>query len=184
MELIAEAGDAAKGTLSLIVAHHDGSRLSLALWSFDSTGEDDTVVPASDPEPLLALREGDTTDVPALESFRQTRSASHNVATRPQGIGADDAATALQRLHEHAATALDEAQGGQARVEALAAFTRGLDDGLLFRTQGLADALALLGADGRPRVTDGSARRVTATWGEGSVSMLRKAEGWTVDSVD
>ena len=183
MELVAEAGDVATGTMTLVVALHDGTNLSLAAWPFASTGEDDTLVPSGDPKPLLALTAEQTTDADTLNVFVRTREAGHGAASRPQGIDAADPAAALDTLHADALLALDEAEPAQARVEALAGFTRGLDDDLLFSRRGLATTLAVLATDGPAAITEASARRAMATWGDAKVSLLRKGDGWTLDAL-
>ncbi len=181
--LVAEAGDVARGTLTLIVAHHDGSALSLAAWHFASTGEDDTLVPAGDPARMLAIRAGEQTDEDTLQAFIRTRAAGHGAAARPQGIEAGDAAEALKKLHRHATIALDPDRSPRAQVDALAAFSRGLDDDLLFSRAGLSRALERLGETAAPSRPEGSARRATVTWGASSVQLLKKGDGWTVDAL-
>ena len=183
MELLAEAGDVAKGRLLLVVAHHDGTKLSVDVWTFESEGEDETLIPRDPPTPLLPLVPGDPLDVDVLNDFVRTRAAGHSAAARPQGIPADDAPTALQRLHTDAVTALDVTGSPAARVAAVAAFTRGLDDDLLFSRGGLANALELLAKDGPAAVDGGSSRRADARWGDAKISMLRKGEGWTLDAL-
>ena len=183
MELVAEAGDVATGTMTLVIALHDGTNLSLAAWPFASTGEDETLVPAGEPKPLLALTADQTTDGDTLDVFVRTRAAGHGAAARPQGIDAADAAAALDVLHGEALVALDPVRSARDRVGALAAFTRGLDDDLLFSRKGLANALGLLASDGPAATTEASARRAEAKWGETAVSLLRKGDGWTLDAL-
>jgi len=183
VELVAEVGNAATGQLSLVVAHHDGTALSLAVWRFASTGEDDTLVPTGAPEPLLALRPGEPTDSQTLDALVRTRAAGHTVGGRPHGVAASDASTALRSLHGSAATALDLQASPAARTEALAAFTRGLDDAVLFSRKGLLRTLATLSSTASPSAPEGSERRASVRWGSASVSMLRKADGWAIDSV-
>lgn len=183
MEPIAEAGDATQGRLLIVVAHHDGTTLSVDAWSFESKGDDETLIPKAAPAPLLALTAGDSTDAEALDDFVRTRAAGHSAASRPQGIATDDAPAALEKLHALAVTTLDVAATPAARVEALAGFSRGLDDDLLFSRRGLSESLAALAKDGSAAQTDGSARRASVTWGETTMSMLRKGDGWTVDAL-
>ena len=183
MELVAEAGDVATGTMTLVVAYHDGTDLSLAAWPFASTGEDDTLVPSAEPAPLLALTAAQSTDGETLDVFVRTRAAGHGAAARPQGVDAADPVAALEALHSDATLALDAAEPAATRVRGLAAFTRGLDDDLLFSRQGLAEALALLATEGPASILEASARRAEAKWGETKVSMLRKGDGWTVDAL-
>ncbi len=183
MELLAEAGDVAKGQLLLVVAHHDGTKLSVDAWTFESKGDDETLIPKSPPAPLLPLSPDAPVDVDALNDFVRTRAAGHSAAARPQGIAAEDAPTALDRLHSNAVTALDPTASPAARVTALAAFTRGLDDDLLFSRRGLADALASMAKDAAASVDEGSSRRASARWGDAGLSMLRKGDGWTIDAL-
>lgn len=183
MALVAEVGDAATGGLSLVVAHHDGAALSLAAWRFTSTGEDDTLVPVGAPSPLLGLRPGDPTDRDTLDALVRTRAAGHTVGGRPQGIDAPDAAAALGTLHGYASATLDPKLQPQTRADALASFTRGLDDGLLFSRDGLSRTLATLAAAQAPSAPQGSQRRASVTWGSATVSMLRKGDGWAIDSL-
>lgn len=183
MALVAEVGNAATGGLSLVVAHHDGTALSLATWRFTSTGEDETLVPEGAPTPLLALHPGDPSDGETLAALVRTRAAGHTVGGRPQGIDTADAAAALQTLHGYATTALDPSGQPQARTEALAAFTRGLDDALLLSRTGLSRALAALAAAQTPSAPEGSARRASVAWGGATISMLRKGDGWAIDSL-
>ncbi|MBV1860039.1 MAG: hypothetical protein KUG77_16620 [Nannocystaceae bacterium] len=183
LELVAEVGDAATGRLSLVVAHHDGSELALAAWLFSSTGEDETLVPIGATTALLALRPGETTDEETLDALVRTRAAGHSVGGRRQGIDAPDAAAALRSLHEHATLTLNPDATPAARTEALASFTRGLDDALLFSRKGLSGALATLATLATPSAPKGSSRRASVTWGTTTVSMLRKADGWTIDAL-
>ncbi|MGH1341042.1 MAG: hypothetical protein ACRBN8_05795 [Nannocystales bacterium] len=182
--LVAEVGNAATGKLSLVIAHHDGATLSLALWRFTSTGDDDTLVPVGPPQPLLALRATETTDTDSLEEIVRTRAAGHTVGGRPQGIAASDAPSALLSLHGFATVALDPDATPEARAEALAAFTRGLDDALLFSRTGLSRALAALANTATPSAPQGSERRASVRWGQTTVSLLRKGDGWAVDSLE
>lgn len=183
LALVAEVGNAATGGLSLVVAHHDGTALSLAAWHFTSTGEDDTLVPLGAPTPLLALRPDEHTDGETLDALVRTRAAGHTVGARPQGIDAADAAAALETLHGYATAALDPNIPPQERTDALAAFTRGLDDALLFSRTGLSRALTTVAAAQTPSAPQGSQRRVSVTWGGATVSMLRKGDGWAIDSL-
>lgn len=183
MELLAEAGDVAKGRLLLVVAHHDGTTLSVDVWAFESTEDDGTLVPKAPPTRLLALSSEEAVDVDALNDFVRTRAAGHSASARPQGIAAEGAPAALERLHANAVAARDETATPAARVTALAAFTRGLDDDLLFSRRGLAAALTSMAKDGLAAVEGGSSRRADARWGETKISMLRKGDGWTIDAL-
>lgn len=184
MELVAEVGDVATGRLTLVLAHHDGQTLSIAAWHFTSTGEDETLVPAAPPAPLLAIDTTQTTDADALKALVVTRSAASSPAARPQGIAAATAEAALAELHTAAVLALDVGASPASRVPALAAFTRGLDDDLLFSTGGLRATLAALRRPVATMSTEGSARRSTVTRGNTKISMLRKADGWVIDAVE
>jgi|GEM_PF-2159383 len=183
MELIAEAGDAARGTLTLVIAHHDGTALSLAQWRFESSGEEGTLAPAGNPTPLLAIQRGQVTDAVALEAFVQTRAAGHSASRRPHGVSADDAAAALRLLHRNAAVTLDPRATPEQRVAALASFTRGLDDDLLFSRKGLVRSLDTLHQAREIGTPEGSARRVSVRWGEQTIALLRKADGWSIDAL-
>lgn len=183
MELLAEAGDVAKGQLLLVIAHHDGAKLSVDVWTFESKGEDETLIPKAPPAPLLPLSPDGPADVDALNDFVRTRAAGHSAAARPQGIAAEDASAALDQLHTHATSALDATATPAVRVAALAAFARGLDDDLLFSRLGIARALAAMTKDGSASVDEGSSRRASARWGDTKVSMLRKGNGWTIDAL-
>lgn len=183
MELIAEAGDATQAALILVVAHHDGEALSLAAWRFVASGEDETLAPQSPPTPLLPLRSGEKADADTLDAFIRTRAAGHSASARTQGIPVEDAVAALEHLHDHAALALDATAPPTQQVEALAAFTRGLDDDLLFSPRGLATTLGAFQGSGPAVLVEGSARRAQAKWGEIGVSLLRKADGWTLSAL-
>lgn len=183
LALVAEVGNAATGNLSLVVAQHDGTTLSLAAWRFSSTGEDDTLVPVGPPKPLLGVRRGEQTDEEALGALVRTRAAGHTQGGRPQGVSAADAAAALMVLHGHAQLTLDAEASPRAQTEALASFTRGLDDALLFSRTGLSRSLAVLATSATPPPPEGSPRRASVLWGDVSVSMLRKAGGWSVDAL-
>lgn len=182
--LVAEVGNPATGNLSLVVAQHDGMTLSLATWRFASTGADETLVPVGPPKPLLGLRSGEPTDAEALDALVRTRAAGHTLGGRPQGVSASDAAAALSTLHAHAVLALDSGASARARTEALASFTRGLDDALLFSRTGLSRSLTALATSVEPSSPEGSQRRASVRWGDVTVSMLRKADGWSVDALN
>lgn len=184
MELLAEAGDVAKGRLMMVVAHHDGAKLSVDAWTFESTGDDETLIPKAAPTALLPIAPGDSADTDTLDAFVRTRAAGHSAAARPQGISADDATAALAQLHTAAITVLDVTAQPAERVAALAVFSRGLDDDLLFSRRGLANALGALSKDGPASIAGGSSRRADARWGDAKVSMLRKGDGWTVDAIE
>lgn len=183
MELLAEAGDVARGRLLLVLAHHDARDLSVDVWTFESKGEDDTLIPKGAPVQLLPLIPESAVDAEVLDDFVRTRAAGHSPAARPQGVAGEDAPAVLEQLHAHASTALDTAAAPAARVAALAAFTRGLDDDLLFSRQGLPNALALMAKDATASLEQGSSRRASARWGDTKISMLRKGDGWTIDAV-
>lgn len=183
MVLIAEVGNPATGALSLVLAHHDGKSLSLAAWRFASDGEDETLAPTGPPTPLLALRPGEHSDQDALEELVRSRAAGHTVGGRPQGVAATDARAALETLHAQAVAALEPNTSPDEQTRALAGFTRGLDDALLFSRTGVSRALETLAKDAAPSSAEGSERRASVRWGETTVSMLRKGDGWVIDAL-
>lgn len=178
---LAEVGDATNAGLEVVVATPAAHGPTIALWRFASTGEKETLEPAAPPTPLLSVRAGDPDDADALAALRTRMAAGHAVTTRPQGIAASDASAALASMHDDAVIVLDADAAPDARAKALARFTRGLDDDVLFTRRGLARALAaLLPAHPTEPPADPSARRATLGRGPVSVSMLRKGDGWTI----
>lgn len=184
MNLVAEVGNAATGDLSLVVAYHDGTALSVAVWRFESTGEDGTVVPKGTPTPLLALYPDESTDQEALAALVRTRAAGHTVGGRPQGLDAPDAGAALRRLSRYTRPIQNPDAPPESRTEALASFTRGLDDALLFSRSGLSGALDVLSIEQVASTPEGSERRASLRWGSTAMSMLRKGDGWVIDAVE
>ncbi len=183
MELVAEVGDAATGTMTLVLAHHDGSALTLAAWRFSSTGEDDTLEPAGPPAPLLAVLPGQSTDADALDALLRTRAAAHTVKHRPQGVEAADAARALRTISDDARASLETDSSPAEQTKALARFTRGLDDGLLFSSSGVSRTLAVTRSTTPSSSTEESERRATFIKDEHQISMLKKGDGWVIDAV-
>ncbi len=183
MELIAEVGDAATGTMTLVVAQHDGSALTVATWRFASTGADDTLEPAAPPTPLLAVLPGESSDRETLDALNRTRAAAHTVKRRPQGVSAVDAEQALRKLDSAARSTLQTGDGAEERTRALARFARGLDDDLLFSNSGLSTALAVATSTSPSTATAVSERRASFTRGEHRISMLKKGDGWVIDAV-
>ncbi len=182
---LAEVGDPTNAGLEVVVSTPAAHGPTIALWRFASTGDKDTLEPAAPPTPLLSVRAGDPDDAEALAALRTRMAAGHAVTTRPQGIEAADAAAALASMHEDAVAVLDPAAPPDARAKALARFTRGLDDDLLFTRRGLGRALAALQpTHNTESPTDPTARRVTLERGSVLLSMLRKGDGWTVATIE
>ncbi len=179
MELVAEVGDAATGTMTLVLAQHDGTTVSMVAWRFSSTGEDDTLEPDGLPAPLLAVLPGQVTNRDALDALQRTRAAGHTVKSRPQGIPASGPQDALDELRALAIATLSD--GTASRAQALARFARGLDDGLLFSRSGLSRALVVASSPmASPRAE--SERRATFENEQHRISMLKKGEGWVIDA--